>query len=392
MRILIVNDYGAPFGGAERMSLSLRDGLRERGHAALLFSSDARPLPAPLEADVTCSGSVGTVRRVRQALNPSAAAGLRRLLARYEPDVVHVRMYLNQLSPVILPALEGVPSVLQIVNYDQICPLNTKTLPSGERCLVRPGRACLGECRVGVAGLARYRLQRALSDRWRGVFGRIVANSDWVRRRLSAEGVPVTDVVWNGVPERSPRGGLAGVPTVAFVGRLHAKKGVADLIRAMRIVRRSMSGARLVVVGDGPERPGLERLARDLGIGEACEFLGQLDHERMEAAVSGAWVQSVPSRWEEPFGLVAAEGMMRGTAVCVSDAGGLSEIIESGVTGEKHRPGEPADMARALTGLLTDPDRVESMGRAARSRALESLTIDRTVDRFVEIYDEVARA
>jgi len=93
------------------------------------------------------------------------------------------------------------------------------------------------------------------------------------------------------------------------------------LLSAMAVVHGHLPEARLLIVGDGPERTQLERLANDLGIEAAVDFSGHLDSMAMEDALASAWVQAVPSLWEEPFGLVAAESMMRGTAVVASDAG-----------------------------------------------------------------------
>src|SRR5262245_49732503 len=116
------------------MSLALRDGLRRRGHEAQLFASNASPLPVANQADYTCLGSQSSPGRLLRVANPWAVTALRRVLSSYRPDVVHVRMFLTQLSPLILPLLRQVPSVLQVVNYQTICPVNSKLLPNGLAC------------------------------------------------------------------------------------------------------------------------------------------------------------------------------------------------------------------------------------------------------------------
>jgi glycosyltransferase involved in cell wall biosynthesis len=94
-------------------------------------------------------------------------------------------------------------------------------------------------------------------------------------------------------------------------------------------------------------------------------------------------VQAVPSRWEEPFGLVAAEAMMRGTAVVASENGGLAEQVEPGATGYLAPAGDAGALARALERVVRARDLAERMGASARVRALAELTIDRHVDRVV---------
>jgi glycosyltransferase involved in cell wall biosynthesis len=184
---------------------------------------------------------------------------------------------------------------------------------------------------------------------------------------------------------------------IGFAGRLVPKKGVDVLLHAMVLLRKRVPEVRLIVAGDGPERIGLERLAAELGIGGAVDFLGHLAQEQAEHALGAAWVQAVPSRWEEPFGLVAAEAMMRGTAVVASESGGLAEQVEPGATGYLAPAGDagagatgylaPAGdagaLARALEQVVRDRDLAERMGASARVRALAELTIDRHVDRVV---------
>lgn len=382
----MVHDYGRPVGGAELMSLALRDGLRRRGHEARLLASDARVLDIPMAADDVCRGTMSPARRVLQVANPFALRALRRVLADFRPDVVHLRMFLTQLSPLVLAPLRDVPTVLHVVNYDLICPLNTKVLPDGRPCAHRAGSVCRREGCLPLAGLARARAQRAMVARWRGAADVVVTNSDWVRRRLEADGIAVDGTIPNGVPQTAARPALDGPPTVAFAGRLVPKKGVGTLLEAMERVVARVPDARLAIAGDGPLRGELEARAAALGLRESVTFLGHLPRPEAERALAGAWVQAVPSVWEEPFGLVTAEAAMRGTAVVVSDRGGSAEIVRPGETGLLVPPGDAGALADALARILGNRDEAERMGTAARRVALAELTEDRAVERFLEVY------
>ena len=384
MRVLLVHDYGTLNGGAEVMIVALRDALRRRGHETILFTSTARPLPLPLVSDEHCYGTVSTLRRVLQAANPHAAARLRAVLRQFRPDVVHVKMFLTQLSPLILPLLRPFPALLHVVNYNLVCPINTKTLPDGTPCRHRAGIACRAAGCLSWPGVARTLVQRRLTTL--DVFDRVIANSDWVARRLRAEGIAVDESIPNGVAVRPQRPPLDTTPSVGFAGRLVRKKGVDVLLRAMALLRERVPGVRLVVVGDGPERVALEGLAAELGMREAVDFLGHLAQDAMERALAGVWAQAVPSRWEEPFGLVAAEAMMRGTAVAASASGGLTEQVAQGETGFLAPPGDAPALAAALERIVRDRDFAEQLGAAARTRALADLTFDRHVDRIVDLY------
>ena len=390
MRVLIVNDCGTLSGGAEHVSHALREGLRGRGHRAEWFSSTARPLPLPLVSDHVCFGDTGILGRAAQAFNPHAALRLQAVMRRFRPDIVHVRMFLTQLSPSILPLLRQVPAVLQCVNYDAICPLNTKTLPDGTPCRYNPGLAC-HRC-GGPLTAMRAQLQHSLWRRWMGVFDSIVANSEWTARRLREHSVPVSEVIHNGVPEGPARPPLSRPPIAAFAGRLAAKKGVDALLRAWAPVQRELPSARLLIAGDGPERAALETLADRLGVSAGVSFLGHLPRREMEAALASAWVQVAPSLWEEPFGLVGAEASMRGTAAIVSKRGGLAEIVEEGVSGLTVDPADTGALAERLLRVLGDREFAERLGAAGRRRALAHFTETRVIDRFEGLYTSLLAA
>jgi glycosyltransferase involved in cell wall biosynthesis len=328
---------------------------------------------------------------VLQVANPLAPPALRRALRAFRPDVVHVRMFLTQLSPLILPALRDVTSLFHAVNYQSICPLNTKLLPDGTPCHQLAGPACRRAGCVSVAGLGRVLAQQALWRRWRGVFDEVVANSEWTARRLRADGVRVDRVIWNGVPARPPGAPPSARPTVLFAGRLVEKKGVLVLLRALRLVRERVPAVLLRIAGDGPDRPRVEAAISELGLRDCVELTGHLGRDELERAAAGAWVQAVPSTWEEPFGLVAAEAMMRGTAVVASGSGGLTEVVRHGETGLLVAPGESAALADAIAELCADRERALSMGAAGRAFALAELTDDRLVDRFEAVYAELTR-
>jgi glycosyltransferase involved in cell wall biosynthesis len=99
-------------------------------------------------------------------------------------------------------------------------------------------------------------------------------------------------------------------------------------------------------------------------------------------------VSVIPSL-EEGFGIPAAEAMGCEVAVVASDAGGLPEVVEDGVTGLVVPRGDSAALARAIGSLLSDPVRREQMGQAGRARALRLFDWDRTAEQFEELYRDV---
>jgi glycosyltransferase involved in cell wall biosynthesis len=385
VKVLIVNDYAAALGGAEVGVLNLRDALRRRGHDARLFASTA----GGGRGDYSCLGTTTAARTLLQTWNPWARRALDRALREFEPDLVHVYMFLTQLSPAILSALRGRPCLLYVVWYRPICPTGTKWLPEGRECTSPAGAVCYSSGCLPLRDWPLLMLQHRAWLRQRQVFDAVLANSEATARRLRADGMACDAALHAGIPEMPARPPLRDPPTAAFAGRLVREKGVDVLLRAFARSLQRVPEARLLVFGTGPEERNLVALAGKLGLGRALSIRGRVDHTRMDAVLAGAWVQVVPSLWAEPYGRVALEAHMRGTAVIATKGGGLEEIVSDGVTGRLVLPGDVEALAEALATLLQDRDEAERLGAEGRRRACSELSEGAFLDRLERIYADL---
>lgn len=381
MKILLVSDDDAPEGGAQIVTRQLRDGLRARGHETRWFASSGRPRDAARLADVECFGTTGPLRTLVQSANPAAYVKLRREINAFKPDVVHVGLFLTQLSPLILPLLRDVPSVYYAHWLRTICPTGSKLLPDDATCANRAGIACLTNRCLSPSAWPALMTQARMLRRWQHCFSRVVANSWATREALEREGFPVSDVIPCGVASAPLTTALATNPTAIFSGRLIRQKGLHLLLNVWSSVVNEIPAARLLVVGDGPERVHLERNAPSNVV-----FLGQLAQEDLHRLAREAWVQVVPSIGFESFGLVAAEAMMRGQAVLASRIGGLPELFDAVSTGVLVEPRNSEALRRSLCTLLQDRTLCQRIGANAQRHALNHFTIDLHTDRFVELY------
>jgi glycosyltransferase involved in cell wall biosynthesis len=385
MRVLLVNDYGTLHGGAEISTVLLRDGLRRRGHESLLFTSSARPLDLPSMADMECYGTISRYRTLLQSANPSAWRALRRALAAYRPDIVHVGMFLTQLSPLILPILRAVPSVYHVHWLRPICPTGSKILPDGTACRQPFGAVCYRSGCLPLRDWVPLMGQMQLWWRWRGSFAATVAGSEATRMSLAAAGLEDVSVIPYAVASRPRRPPLGAVPTALFAGRLTRDKGAHVLLRSWGEVVRRIPTAHLLLAGDGPERTHLERIAPP-----GVAFLGHLAADELEQVAGQAWVQVVPSIWQEGFGLVAAEAMTRGTAVIASRIGALPELVQSdetaSATGRLVAPNDHSALAAALIEMLGDRALCERMGDAGHEAAGDRFSEDAHIESFLALY------
>ena len=387
MKILLINDYGGSFYGSEIQTLILRDELQRRGYDVRFFASYARCGPGRSLADYECFGTTSRFQQLLQIANPWAFWTLRRVLANFQPDIVHVRMFLTQLSPLILLLLRDRPSLYHVVHYEAICPLGTKMFPDGNHCRVPAGKVCYANQCLPLRAMLPQTVRMMLWRRWHKAFNLMVANSEAVRNHFLPEVAKPVEVLLNGIPIRPSRPPLSSPPTVAFAGRLVREKGADVLIQAFARVVKHLPDARLLLAGEGPERNRLKELATQLQLCPNFSMLGHLPHSELERTFSTAWVQAVPSLWEEPFGNVAAESMMRGTAVVASNSGGFTEIVQDGQTGILVPPGNAVALAEALVSLLRNRDLAEQMGRAGRELALKHFSETNYIDKIVRLYE-----
>ena len=137
---------------------------------------------------------------------------------------------------------------------------------------------------------------------------------------------------------------------IIFVGRLVSDKGVADLIDALGQLAQTGFRPRLSIVGDGPERFAIRTRVRELGLEQQVTFTGIKRGSGLARFIARHRVMAVPSRWAEPFGIVALEGIACGCAVVGTSLGGLPEAI--GPCGLTVPNADPGAMARALKSLL----------------------------------------
>lgn len=187
-------------------------------------------------------------------------------------------------------------------------------------------------------------------------------------------------------PERSH-----GDPTVLFVGRLVERKGVAHLIEALAQLR---DHSRLVVVGDGPERPRLEARARELGVADRVLFRGKVSDAELRGAYQAADVFVLPSVLDsrgdtEGLGVVLLEAMNYGVPVIASRIGGIVDIVRDNETGILVSPGDAAALAAALRALLTDAPRARRLGEAGRKQLTEQFSWDAITARWEAVYRSV---
>jgi glycosyltransferase involved in cell wall biosynthesis len=380
MRILYAHSFYRIAGGEDR---HVRDQVElvSGAHEIELISASNADLP---DRATTAIQMTYSREKKREILG---------IIDRFAPEVVHIHNAYPSLGPaVILAAHErGIPIVMTVHNMRLRCP-NGLMFTEGSLCRrCEAGmyanaviHACFPTRRQASAyagALWIHRFVMRLEHR----ISRFIAPSDFIRRRL---------LDWRIAPERvetirnftpgtgMPMAGRVGTYGM-FAGRLSMEKGVDILLSALR----RAGDPPFRIVGDGPARSGLERMARDLRLRNTT-FLGWRTPVALVDLLKGARYVALPSVWEENAPLVALEALAAGRPLIVSDIGGLPELVESG-SGVVTRRGDPADLADKIHLLMNNDDACTRASHQATALARRWLRPEQHLRSLESLYANV---
>lgn len=221
---------------------------------------------------------------------------------------------------------------------------------------------------------------------------RLITVSDYDRALAlrSAVGRPEQLVtIYNGVsdvptPQVAPR---AGPLTILMVARFAVPKDHSTLLRAAALLPGG--DWRLQFAGDGPLQRAAEALARELGVAQRVQFLGE--RSDVPALLAAADLFVLASRWEG-LPICIIEAMRAGLPVIASDVGGVRELVAAGETGLLIPPGDPQTLAAALQRLIQNPELRQEMGSRGRQRFACEFTAEVMVKQTLQVYEQVLRA
>lgn len=344
--------------GAEELLVALVEGGRARGWEQTVLnpfgnagSTALAERCAPIDFETRACSSPANLPRLRSWL------GYR--LAELQPDIVHVSLF-------------------------QATAL-TATIPrGGERRLLTH---VYGE---GLAQLTLPRIRQRL-DRWACArYDHVSAISDAVEDFLvQTHGFlppPVGRIRlgWSGDPQpRRPAGDRP--PTVVCVAALRPEKGHDTLLAAFATVLDAIPEARLVLVGDGPERGAIEATIGAGGMSASVDLRGRVAEIWPHLADADVFVLASPA---EALGIAIMEAMAAGLPVVATDVGGIPELVTPGVTGELFGVRDDRDLARRLIALLQSPERRRAMSAAALEKAA-TMRMERSVEQYFRLYDRL---
>jgi len=404
MKILQVNQFYYPRGGADIYFLNLTRELREAGHQVAVFSMDhPKNLESPWSKYFVSRVSFNEAGLWDKLKTPGRVLyswesknKFSRLLDDFRPDIIHIHNIYHHISPSILDAAKDrhIPVVMHLHDYKLVC-ANHALFTKGafcERCRPNKYYECLlNRCiKDSWAGSALAVAEMYLHHSWLKIYERdvdvFIAPSNFMKDTLVRFGreADKIKVIYNPFDreiasmtpqETNNRKGSY----LLYFGRLSREKGLETLIKAA-----SLTGKSVKIAGVGPEAGNLEILAKDLQA--PIEFLGFKNSKELKSLISGAEAVIIPSIWGENMPLSLLEAMSLGQIVIASRIGGLPELIEDGYSGLLFEPGNQDDLAAQIR-RLADLDR-ESISLQAR-QAVKSLSPSLNLEKVLAVYQEL---
>ena len=367
MKIGLVTPYVYPLpGGVNEHVRYLYEGLRARGHDVRIITS-SHGLQRASEGDVIrlgkgfsvpTNGSVGTI-----TLSPRYLSQVGAMLDHERFDLLHFHEpFVPFLSPIVLRRSRSV----NIATFHAFGGWSA-AYEFGRR--VMGGYASRLHGRIAVSAAARHFIDRYFEGDYK-----VIPNGVDVTRFQRA--VPIAR--WQD-----------GTANLLFVGRHEPRKGLLDLLRAYRILRKTGCRCRLLVVGTGPQEREARRYVLTHRLG-GVEFLGRVSDEEKAQLFRTADVFLAPATGKESFGIVLLEAMAAGAPIVASDIHGYKGVLRRGEQGLLVPPREPKALAAATARLLADPALRATMSQSGRARA-EEFSWDRVTAKVEAYYGFVIR-
>jgi len=296
---------------------------------------------------------------------PALAVALRALRRGFAYDLVHAHN--------AVPAGEAVRRVIE--GGAQIAPPLVVSVHGGDVFHTVPGSAAGAEAVRAALGRARL----------------VLANSAGIERRCRILGARATRVVRLGTDLPAARAEPYDDPTVVTTGHLVARKRHADVLRALALLRDRHPALRYLVIGDGPERERLRRLAAELGLADRVELAGQLPHDEALRRTRRASLLAMPST-DEAFGVAYVEAMA-GWVPAIGAGGepGPEEIRSAGGGLSLVAPGDAGALAAAIDALLRDERALRDEGARARATVQRAFSWGRCGAATVAAYEQALR-
>ncbi len=388
MKVLLGHKFFYPVGGTEVYFSNLTNILHAHGHETVPFAvEDERNLPTeyadyflkPLDfSGASAMYKVAHLPRIvsRTLYSFEARRKVRALVEAVKPDIAHLQVIENHMSPSIIDELKkrGLPIVQSVNTHKHVCASSRLYLQDRHEICTRchgghhyhalKQRCVKGSLLASTLATMEMYLHEDLLRTYHKVDRFIVPNR-FIEGKMREAGYPAEKLVRlrNPFDLSATQATYDSENFILYFGRIEPEKGVIDLVRAMQ----HLPDTRLVVVGEGGSMAQCMDLAIRQGL-KNVEFTGPKWGDELAPYLARCRVVAVPSTWHDPSPYVVYQALAAGKPVVTTQLGGLPDLVTE-ETGRLAVAGDAEDLARCLGEIVRDPALAEAMGRQARQWA-----------------------
>lgn len=408
LKVLMINKYQFVKGGSERYMFDLQELLEKNGHEVIPFGmTDEKNTPSEYNKYFVDAIDYDFKSRLDKILSMPKVFGrmtysfhakerLEALLENTKIDIAHLHMIDHQLSPSILHVLKkhNIPVVQTVHQYKLVCPNYRLYVPQKaepcERCLSgNYFNAVIQRCHKGslfasAMVAAETAIHKATKIQENNIDYFIVP-SGFMGEKLAQGGIPKGKIkpIYHFIESENYPKSFGESDYFVCYGRLSEEKGLFTLLKAVK----DLPGAKLKIIGDGPEREKLENFAKENSIN--VEFTGKKLGDDLKRLVSKSKFVVLPSEWYENSPMVIYESFAMGKPIIGAKAGGITELIRHEVDGLIFEMRNVEQLRQAIAALLNDHELVKKYGQAGYERVIEEFDPVTHYDKIMALYDNL---
>ena len=366
MRVLhFVPLFWPNLGGIETLLMNSLPILKQNGYEFIILTSTNRHSPDPIDnykgIPIYRYPIISTIRNHNIGMQIRILRNMIKLKQEFKPDLVHFHFGGYPLSYFHLRTKNAYKAPTLVTLHASII-----GIPTAENTTT-------GELLNGAAWVT------AVSD---SMAEDAIKTRPDLKRKLSR--------IYNGVtaPQFTPSPPASPARLLAY-GRMVREKGFDLLIDAFGEIIKHHPETRLTLAGDGPARCDLERLTAHHGLKKEIEFTGWIEHNKIFELVDKSTAVIIPSRWREPFGLVAVEAALMKRPVVAAKTAGLAEVVKDEITGLLFDNNNSKELARAILRLLSDPNLTIRLGQNGCEFAQRNFSMKNFIENYDHLYQNI---
>jgi len=399
MTIMHICDWYRPIGGAEKLLFDTLRLLEEQGHTNIIvYNANSDQQPSNLRPEYAVQDLEAFGGHIPETLSSvkKVISTIDRIIEKHKPDICHIHNFQNSYITEYL--IKKLPCVRSIHDPRLYCFTYWKLLPDKSICPYPLGRACIkqGCLSKGFTPQNDYDYNAPWALRNYEVNKKIpllIAESRAQIETLLTNGFCAEQIAW--LPNFTPIPRKDEVDKflkehfkpderiVLFVGRASFEKGIQVLLEAYGYLKNK---CKLVIITAGPMLDDLKAMASKYS--DSVEIIPGLSYEKTRKYYARASVVVVPSVWLENFCLVGLEAFANMKPVIGSNIGGIKDWLKEPETGWLFEVGNARALAEKIDHALSDPERLQEMGRAAYERVCKYYNSELYISRLLNIYQK----